>query len=38
VALVVLRDDEDFISRLRLGAYDVGQRGNGSVSVVERVN
>ena len=38
VALVVLRDEEDFISRLRLGAHDVGQRRNGSVPVVECVD
>ena len=38
VAIVVLRDEEDFISRLRLGADDVGQRRHGGVSVIERVD
>jgi hypothetical protein len=29
VALVVLRDEEDFMSRPGLGADDLGQRRNG---------
>jgi hypothetical protein len=38
VTLVVLRDDEDFISRLGLGAHNVGKRRNGSVPIVESVD
>ncbi len=36
MALVVLRDDEDFISRVRLGAHDVGQRRPDEETMSER--
>ena len=38
VALVVLRDEEDFISSLRLGAHDVGQQGSACDGVPEAMH
>jgi hypothetical protein len=38
VALVVLRDEQDFISRLGLGAHEIRQRRHGGVSVGELVD
>jgi hypothetical protein len=38
VPLIIRRDEEDFISRFRPAAQEVGQRRNGGVSVVERVD